>query len=91
MLTPSKPTEHACSGSSSTKVVARRTRELRITPTLALRLEAALEIPVREWLVGLAPADLWVLSEHMERELAWIRRRRYRLNELRRHEDGRAP
>jgi len=75
----------------TTEAAENLTRELRITPTLALRLEAAVEIPVGEWLGGAALHDLWVLSEHMERELVGIRRRRYRLNELRRQEDGRSP
>ena len=74
--------------SCPTDAVERLSRELCITPTLALRLEAALEIPVHDWLEGVAAHDLWILSQHMEREVAWIRRRRYRLNELRRHGDG---
>jgi plasmid maintenance system antidote protein VapI len=53
--------------------------DLHITPTIALRLEAALEIPTGEWLPGEATQllDLWVLGEeHMAAELAGIRRRR---------------
>lgn len=61
-------------------------REPRVTPTLALRLEAALEIPARDWLESVTPQHLWLLSEQMEQELTWIRRRRSRLTELKRHE-----
>jgi plasmid maintenance system antidote protein VapI len=61
-------------------------REVPITLTLALRLEAALDIPVWEWLGGMAPREIWVVSELMERELMRIRRRRHRLMELEGHE-----
>jgi plasmid maintenance system antidote protein VapI len=67
--------------------------ELQVTPTVALRLEAALEIPASEWFAaeGLSPPDLWLLQDHLAGELAAIRRRRYRLNHERRQEGGWAP
>jgi plasmid maintenance system antidote protein VapI len=67
--------------------------ELRITPTLALRLEAALEISAREWFAaGAMPVpDLWLLQEHMGGELVGIRRRRHLLNHDRRQDEGWVP
>jgi plasmid maintenance system antidote protein VapI len=67
--------------------------EPHVTPTLALRLEAALEIPARDWYAaaGTPMPDLWFLQDHMAGELAAIRRRRYRLSHERGHEDGSAP
>jgi plasmid maintenance system antidote protein VapI len=67
--------------------------ELHITPTLALRLEAALEISAREWFAAEAMSvpDLWLLQEQMGGELAGIRRRRHLLNHDRRQQDGWVP
>jgi hypothetical protein len=64
--------------------------DLQITPTLALRLEAALEIPSRDWYsaAGMPLPDLWFLAEHMAGELAGIRWRRYRLSHDRRQGGG---
>jgi plasmid maintenance system antidote protein VapI len=64
--------------------------EANITPTLALRLEAALEISARDWYAaaGMPLPDLWLLTEHMGGELAGIRWRRYRLSHDRRQGGG---
>ena len=62
-----------------------------VIPQTALRLEAALEITTWEWLDGVSPDDLWILSEHMAAELAGIRRRRHLLAHRRQHEDGWTP
>ena len=55
--------------------------EVTVTPTLALRLEAALEIPTHDWYAaaGLPTPDLWLLADQMAGQLAGIRWRRYRL------------
>ena len=57
-------------------------REPRLTPTLTLRLEAALELPAGDWYAaaGVPVPDLWVLQDQMEGELAAIRRRRHRFD-----------
>src|SRR5436853_5579859 len=67
--------------------------ELQVSSTVALRLEAALEVPASEWFAaeGLSPPDLWLLQDHLAGELAAIRRRRYRLNHERRQEGGWTP
>ena len=67
--------------------------ELRITATLALRLEAALEIQAANWyaVAGLAMPDLWLLQDQMAGELATIRRHRCRLGDDRRDEASHAP
>jgi plasmid maintenance system antidote protein VapI len=70
----------------STEAAESLVREPHLTPALALRLEAALEI-LAMGLDGVAPHDLWVLSERMETELALIRHRRHLLNQHR-HEGG---
>jgi hypothetical protein len=64
-----------------------------ITPTLALRLEAAFEISARDWYAaaGMPMPDLWLLQDIMAVELAAIRRRRYRLSHDRIGEGGSAP
>jgi plasmid maintenance system antidote protein VapI len=68
-------------------------REPRITPTLALRLEAALEISATDWYAaaGMPMPDLWLLQDQMAGELAAVRRRRYRLTHDRRDEAAWAP
>jgi plasmid maintenance system antidote protein VapI len=66
---------------------------LHSTPTLALRLEAALDVPTEVWLADAAtqPLDLWMLGEqHMAAELAGIRRRRHLLSQRERPGIGRA-
>jgi len=64
--------------------------EVNITPTLALRLEAALEVSTREWYAaaGLPMPDLWLLADQMAGQLAGIRWRRYRLSHDRRLDGG---
>ena len=64
--------------------------ELRISPTLSLRLEAALGIPAQEWFeaVGMPTPDLWLTAEAMEAELVQIRRRRYLLTHRCQHDEG---
>ena len=55
--------------------------EVNVTPTLALRLEAAFEISAGGWYraAGLPIPDLWLLADQMAGQLAGIRWRRYRL------------
>ena len=67
--------------------------EPRITPTLALRLEAAFEISAADWYAaaGVPMPDLWVLQDRMAGELAAIRRRRSHLSHDRRDEGAWAP
>jgi plasmid maintenance system antidote protein VapI len=64
--------------------------EVNITPTLALRLEAALEIPAGEWYraAGLPMPDLWLVADQMAGQLAGIRWRRYRLSQDRGQNGG---
>jgi plasmid maintenance system antidote protein VapI len=61
-------------------------REPRITPTLTLRLEAALELSAGDSYAaaGMRMPDLWALQDQMAGELDAIRRRRYRLSHDRR-------
>ena len=68
-------------------------RKPRITPTLTLRLEAALEISAIDWYIaaGLPVPDLWPVQDQMAGELDAIRRRRYRLRQDRQDETPRAP
>jgi len=58
--------------------------------TLALRLEAALEIPAADWYLAarLPMPDLWLLTDQMAGQLAGIRWRRYRLSQDRRQDGG---
>ena len=65
----------------------------RVTPTVTLRLEAALEIPAVDWYAaaGIPMPNLWPVQDQMAGELDAIRRRRYRLGQDRRHEAARAP
>jgi plasmid maintenance system antidote protein VapI len=71
----------------------RLVQEPRITPTLALRLEAALQISAADWhaVAGMPVPDLWLLQDQMAGELAAIRRRRYHLSHDRRDEAAGAP
>ena len=64
--------------------------EVNVTPTLALRLEAALEISARDWYAaaGLPMPDLWLLADQIGGELAGIRWRRYRLRHDRERDRG---
>src|SRR5205823_11385611 len=63
-------------------------RQPRITPSVTLRLEAALEISAIDWYAaaGMPMPDFWQLKEQMASELAAIRRRRYRLSHDRQEE-----
>ena len=68
-------------------------RKPRITPTMTLRLEAALEISATDWyaVARMPMPDLWLLKDQMAGELAAIRRRSYRLRQDRRDETRPAP
>ena len=65
-------------------------REVNITPTLALRLEAGLEISAGDWYraAGLSMPDLWLLADQMAGQLAGIRLRRHRLSQDRKQNRG---
>jgi plasmid maintenance system antidote protein VapI len=77
----------------SAKATENLMQGLHITPTLALRLEAALEISAGEWFVAdtMSVPDLWLLQDQMAGELAGVRWRRHRLSHDRRPEEGCAP
>jgi plasmid maintenance system antidote protein VapI len=76
--------------SHSAEATENLVRDLRVTPTLALRLEAAFDIPAREWFAveAMAVPDLWLLQDQLAGELAGIRWRRYRLDHDRRQGGG---
>ena len=67
--------------------------ELHITPSMALRLEAALEISAAEWFAAeaMSAPDLWLLEEDMAADLAAVRWRRHLLTHDRRSEGKWAP